>query len=269
MMVMETSLRRQMLQLIAIQGAFFFIAFIAIWAINPNWVFWHKERAPAIAQSLDDFKYHYGMLNTLNMRIAQQRYELKTARQEFNAINGQLHDSIQAIKQSSMTSQQYFGLDFTVLVHLLFHYKNKVTKLDPTSPNYEEDLWNATLYFSRIQREFFYISEEIDRKDAQEARKQLQNAKQSMLIWLVTCLGIFLVGIIVSINYAKTWKAQIAQLLIQIYRISADDYSGKSQIHTKDELGFVATALNQAITRVKERCHKQHCQPVETLKTPR
>lgn len=264
MMVMETSLRRQMLRLIAIQGAFFLVAFTAIWAINPNWIFWHKERDPAITQSLHDFKYHYGMLNALNLRIAQQRYALNTAREEFNAINGQLHDSIQAIKQSSLTAQQYFELDFTVLVHFLFHYKNKVTKLDPKSPSYEENLWNTTLYFSRIQREFFYISEEIDRKDAKEAIEQLKNAKQSLLIWLLTCLGIFLVGIIVSVNYARAWKAQIAQLLIQIYRISADDYSGKSQVHTKDELGFVATALNQAIIRVKERCNRQHYRPTKT-----
>lgn len=252
-MKFQHCLQYKMLRLVGVQAAFFIAVLSTLWLINPKWVFWHIEKDPIVTQSLYNFKHHYGLLNTLNMQLAQQRGIVEAHQSQLHTINEQLNEHIQGIKQSSITAQQHFELDFTVLVHFLYHYKSKVAALEPGAEDYADNLWQAIVYFSRIQSEFFYIVEEIDRFDTQLAHQQLQNAQSSLLIWALTSFGILLLGAAIATNYARVWKKQISQLLEQIYRIKNDDFSQHSSICSNDELGLVASALNEVVDRIKEK----------------
>ena len=61
------------------------------------------------------------------------------------------------------------------------------------------------------------------------------------------------VGLAIALNYARRWQAQVANLLTQIYRISADDYTTTSEIKTDDELGFLAKAVQEAVQRIRQQ----------------
>ncbi|HEV8077787.1 MAG TPA: hypothetical protein VGP45_05320, partial [Marinobacter sp.] len=88
-----------------------------MWLINPRWVFWHQVESPHITESLKAFKHHYGMLNTLNLNLAKLRAHSAPRANELEKIGIELHQQIQGIKSASLTAQQHFKLDFTVLIN--------------------------------------------------------------------------------------------------------------------------------------------------------
>lgn len=252
-MELKQSLKFKMLRLVIVQASLLAFVLAVLWAINPRWVLWHQQAQPEVKEAMAQFKHHYGMLSALNLQLAQKRSDKQPNGANLEKIGEELHQHIQGIKSVSLTAQPYYKLDFTVLINFLFNYKSQILQLSPSSPTYDEQLWNTLLYFSRIQSEFFYIIEEIERFDSEKAAQELQNAQSSLIIWGLSNLLIIAVGLAIALNYARRWQAQVANLLAQIYRISADDYTSTSEIKTDDELGFLAKAVQQAVERIRQQ----------------
>lgn len=252
-MELKQSLKFKMLRLVMVQAGLLAFVLAVLWAINPRWVLWHQQDNPEISEAMSQFKHHYGMLNALNMQLAQKRSDKQPQAIDLEKIGIELHQHIQGIKSVGLTAQAYYKLDFTVLINFLFNYKSQIAQLSPSAPSYDAQLWDTLLYFSRIQSEFFYIIEEIERFDREKSAHELQNAQSSLLIWGLSNLLVIAVGLAIALNYARRWQAQVANLLAQIYRISADDYTTTSEIKTDDELGFLAKAVQEAVQRIRHQ----------------
>ena len=257
-MTIRSSLKYKMLHLVFIQAAFFVLLLASLWLINPNWVLIPNNIEDNHSSVMKDFKHHYGMLSTLNMQLANFHQKQNITVDEFDRLSTDLNTHSRAVKTLSQSAQQTFQVDFSVLVSFLFNYQNKIKLLEPATPGFNERLWDIQQYFSRIQSEFFYIIDEVNRVDNQTMTQALKNAQTSLYLWTLVSLMTLALSTFIALNQAAKWKEQIADLLNTIYRLSVGDYQEKNTVKTDDELGYLAKVFSETISAIKKQKEKNN-----------
>lgn len=256
----KSSLKYKMLQLVIVQAAFLVIVLTGISLINPNWVLWSEPQSPENAKIIKDFKHEYGMLNTLNMQLSSFRILSTDEQQIFspNTVNPSatyqqtvhaLLQHISNVKTLSKKGQANFNVDFSVLVSFLFRYQDQIKRLGLQSTGFEERLWSNQLYFSRIQSEFFYIIEEVDRVEVAQKNRALQSAQTSLFIWGAASLMLLAISTFIALSHARKWKVQIASLLNLAYRasIKSNSIPQPAPHIIDDELDYLASVLHRVL----------------------
>lgn len=226
----KSSLKYKMLHLVIAQGVFLAAVLISISFINPSWVLWNNTDNTSQKALIKSFKHNYGMLNSLSMQLTSLRTTSQTqipnsdhlaaAPVDFNVVQQSLFTHIDAIKALSKKGQQTFNVDFSVLVSFLFRYQDQIKHLEPLKSGLDERLWLNQLFFSRIQSELLYITEEIERYEANKNLIALNSAQKSLFIWTVASLMLLAISTFIALSYAIRWKEKIASLLNLAYRAS-------------------------------------------------
>ena len=246
-MTIRSSLKYKMLHLVFIKAVFFVLLLASLWLINPSWVLIPLDEENKHSTTMKEFKHHYGMLSTLNMKLANLHQKQDITIDEYDRLSTDLNIHSRMIKTLSQSAQQAFQVDFSVLVSFLFNYQNKLKLLEPKDPGFDERLRDIQQYFSRIQSEFFYIIDEVSRADSQEMAQALKNAQTSLYLWTIVSLMTLALSTFIALNQAAKWKEQIADLLNTIYRLSAGGTPEKNTATTDDELGYLAKVLSENI----------------------
>ena len=158
------------------------------------------------------------------------------------------------VKNLSKIGQTRFNVDFSVLVSFLFNYQDQIKNLDPQS-NFDYMLWNNQLYFSRIQSEFFYIIEEVNRAESTKIFSALQAAQTSLFVWGIASLMLLAISLFIALNYANKWKQQIASLLQMMHRINAGDKNFNKTAASDDEFDYLIQVFLETTQNIPPKTH--------------
>lgn len=263
-MTIKSSLKYKMLHLVIIQAVFFALVLVGIRLINPNWVLSAAPQSAQDATIIKDFKHQYGMLSALSMQLANlhsssldpafinnNKPTFNIA--EFEKTSQALLKHINTLKKVSKQGQSRFNVDFSVLISFIFNYQDQIKNLKPNQLGFEERLWNNQLYFSRIQSEFFYIIEEVNRAEVTKTFIALQSAQTSLFIWGIASLMLLAISIFIALNHANKWKQQIASLLQMMYRINAGDNNFKKSTTSNDEFDYLTQVFLETTKKLPKK----------------